>query len=55
MMDDDDETMACECGARNCRGTVTGKDWRRRELQERYRGYFSAYLARRIAVGESDD
>ena len=48
MTDDDDSEMACRCGARTCRGVVTGKDWRRPELQARYRGWFSQYLAARI-------
>jgi SET domain-containing protein len=47
--DDDDYSVECKCGSANCRGTVTGKDWQRRELQRRYAGYFSAYLAQRIA------
>lgn len=52
MTDDDDDEMACRCGAPTCRGTVTGRDWRRPELQERYRGYFSWYLRRKIDRGE---
>jgi hypothetical protein len=48
MTDDDDSTAQCHCGAAHCRGTITGKDWQRPELQERYRGYFSAYLAQKI-------
>ncbi|MEO1248359.1 MAG: SET domain-containing protein-lysine N-methyltransferase [Pseudomonadota bacterium] len=47
--DDDDWTMACACGAESCRGTVTGQDWRIPELQQKYRGWFSDYLARKIA------
>src|SRR6266513_4866770 len=47
--DDDDYSVKCNCGAPNCRGTLTGKDWGRPELQERYAGYFSAYLATKIA------
>lgn len=43
--------MACACGRSRCRDTVTGDDWRRTELQERYRGYFSWYLQRRIDDG----
>jgi SET domain-containing protein len=39
----------CRCGRPRCRGILTGRDWRRAELQRRYRGYFSAYLAARIA------
>src|SRR6266478_4924574 len=48
--DDDDYFIECKCGAPNCRGTLTGKDWQRPELQARYAGYFSAYLARKIAA-----
>jgi hypothetical protein len=48
--DDDDYSITCQCGASNCRGTVSGKDWQRPELQERYRGYFSAYLANKIRL-----
>jgi uncharacterized protein len=39
----------CSCGAAGCRGRVTGADWRLPALQKRYRGFFSAYIARRIA------
>ena len=45
-----DEFVCC-CGAPACRGNVTGDDWRRPELQERYRGWFSPYLAARIRRG----
>jgi hypothetical protein len=48
--DDDDYSVECKCGAPNCRGTLTGKDWQRPELQRRYAGYFSAYLAKKIAT-----
>ncbi len=48
MTDDDDASITCHCGSRDCRGTVTGKDWQRRDLQERYRGYFSSYLVEKM-------
>ena len=48
--DDDDYSVECECGAPNCRQILTGKDWQRADLQTRYAGYFSAYLARKIAA-----
>jgi len=48
--DDDDYSVECKCGAPNCRKILTGKDWQRADLQTRYAGYFSAYLARRIDV-----
>jgi SET domain-containing protein len=49
MTDDDDYSLPCKCGAAECRGTLTGKDWQRLDLQNRYAGYFSAYLAEKIA------
>jgi uncharacterized protein len=46
--DDDDYEMECHCGAQNCRQVITGQDWRRKDLQERYRGYISWYLTEKI-------
>jgi SET domain-containing protein len=51
--DDDDYSLECKCGAANCRKILTGKDWQRPELQKQYAGYFSAYLAKKIALRES--
>lgn len=48
--DDDDYSVECKCGAANCRKILTGKDWQRPDLQKKYAGYFSAYLARKIAL-----
>ena len=39
----------CSCGSPNCRRHITGDDWKRPELWDRYEGYFSPYLQRRIA------
>lgn len=47
--DDDDYSVECNCRSSNCREKLTGKDWRRPELQKRYAGYFSPYLAQKIA------
>ena len=52
MTDDDDYSTECNCGAANCRRILTGKDWQRPDLQKRFAGYFSAYLARKIALTE---
>ena len=49
ITDDDDYSVKCDCGSTKCRSTLTGKDWQRAELQKRYAGYFSAYLAEKIA------
>ena len=46
--DDLDYTMQCTCASPRCRGTVTGKDWMKRELQEKYRGWFCWFLQRKI-------
>jgi hypothetical protein len=53
MTDDDDYSVECNCGASNCRKILTGKDWRRPDLQKRYAGYFSAYIARKIALRDN--
>lgn len=42
------DEFPCRCGSDRCRGEVTAEDWRRPELQRRYEGYFSPYLAERI-------
>jgi len=49
MTDDDDYSVECKCGAPNCRKILTGKDWQRPDLQKRFAGYFSTYLADKIA------
>lgn len=53
--DDLDYVMACRCGSPTCRGTVTGKDWMKPELQEKYRGWFCWFLQRRIAALTAGD
>jgi hypothetical protein len=50
MTDTNDyDEFVCACGTPSCRGLVTGGDWKRPELQERYAGYFSSYITRKIA------
>jgi uncharacterized protein len=46
--DDDDYRVECRCGAAGCRRVLTGKDWQRADLQEKYRGYISWYLEEKI-------
>jgi uncharacterized protein len=41
--------MECRCGAAACRGVVTGGDWLRADLRERYAGRFSPFINARIA------
>jgi len=50
------DEFVCQCGASSCRGVVTGSDWMRPDIQDRYRDWFSPYLWRRISrfgVGSS--
>jgi len=49
--DDDDYEMACNCGAPNCRNVITGQDWRRKDLQEKYKNYMSWHLLEKIKTG----
>ncbi len=46
--DDEDYEMACDCSAVTCRKIITGRDWQRKELQKKYRGYMSWYLEEKI-------
>lgn len=46
-----DEFM-CSCSTRQCRGFVSGGDWRRDDLRQRYAGYFSPYVQRLIRSSE---
>lgn len=42
------DEFECYCGSLNCRGKITGNDWKLPELWNKYKGYFSPYIARRI-------
>ncbi|MEM7208368.1 MAG: SET domain-containing protein-lysine N-methyltransferase [Pseudomonadota bacterium] len=44
----DDYTLECRCGATDCRGTVTGKDWKLPEVQAKYGEFFVDYVLRKI-------
>ncbi|MBI4088917.1 SET domain-containing protein-lysine N-methyltransferase [Candidatus Kaiserbacteria bacterium] len=39
----------CKCGSTLCRHKITGLDWQRKDLQERYRDHFSPFINARIA------
>ena len=38
----------CKCGSPLCRGRVTGVDWKKPDLQNRYKEHFSPLLNKRI-------
>ena len=47
------DEFECFCETVSCRERITGDDWLDPELQDRYRGWFSPYLQRRIdAMGD---
>jgi hypothetical protein len=48
MSESSNYEMGCLCGADNCRGIITGEDWKIPKLQRKYKGYFSDYLQKKI-------
>jgi hypothetical protein len=46
--DDGAFVMKCGCGARGCRGIVTGQDWKLPEVQHRLLPYFQPFLQERV-------
>lgn len=50
FIDNEDYSFKCTCGSKNCRGTITGFDWRIKELQDKYYYYFAQYLKDKIDV-----
>lgn len=38
----------CYCRETNCRKTITGNDWKIKEIQELYKGHFSPFINERI-------
>ena len=48
MTDDEPYEMKCRRGTPSCRGTITGLDWLKPEIQVKYDGYFSWFIQRRI-------
>jgi len=48
LFDDYAGQMTCHCNTASCRRVIDGHDWRRSDLQQRYHGYFSWYLQRKI-------
>ena len=55
MTDDDNYDLECKCGAASCRKRITGQDWSRKDLQEKYRGYLSWYLVEKTNQNQSKE
>ena len=51
MTESSDYSMACKCGREYCRRIITGNDWKNEKLQQKYAGYFSEYLNKKIKTG----
>jgi len=43
-----DFEFECHCDSRDCRKTLTLRDWRKKELQEKYGDYFSIFILDKI-------
>lgn len=48
FIDNEDYSFKCTCGAENCRKVITGYDWKRKDLQDKYYDYFAQYLKEKI-------
>ena len=44
----DDWGFDCACGSTGCRGRITGDDWRRADVRERYGSHFIPLINKRI-------
>ena len=43
-----DYELLCNCGAKDCRGKITGEDWKIKNLQEKYNNYFAWFIQKKI-------
>lgn len=48
MFDNNNDQFICNCKSKNCRKIITGKDWMKKDLQDKYGDYFSSYLLEKI-------
>ena len=47
------DEFICACGKEKCRQKITGLDWQNKDLQTKYRNYFSSYIERLIKLSHS--
>ena len=47
--DDYKSKWVCRCGSLNCRKVITGHDWQRPDVQQRYKGHFTPLINKQIA------
>lgn len=48
------DEFECECGSATCRGSVSGNDWQKPELQKRYAGFFAPHVQRKIEAQRAE-
>ena len=47
------DEFICACGKEKCREIITGLDWQNKDLQAKYRNYFSSYIEKLINLSQS--
>lgn len=47
-IDNEEYEFLCNCKNKNCRKIITGFDWKKKDLQIKYKGYFARYLTEKI-------
>lgn len=40
--------LKCNCGIKNCRGSIKSSDWKSKNLQQEYGDYFSSFILKKI-------
>ncbi len=40
--------LKCLCGEKSCRGIITDNDWKNKEIQKKYKGYFPLHIQEKI-------
>lgn len=40
--------LKCQCGEKKCRKIIKGSDWKKPELQKKYKNYFQPYIKEKI-------
>ena len=45
---DNVKPFKCNCGSKNCRNIITRDDWKRKDLQKRYKGYFNWFIEEKL-------
>lgn len=48
------DEFECQCANTNCRGSISGSDWQKSELQKRYAGYFAPHVQRKIEAQRAE-